>query len=188
MDTQLAEALQSGDYEAFEHVFESYWEKVFSYLSKKTHSTEAAKDLTQLVFIKLWKYRDAVSAGIPLNEQIFRKTKQVFIDWLRQEMRRRQHIAGPMELPDVQGNDTSHHRLEIRNDVANAIRSLPPKRKEIFELRHIYGYSYKEISELLGISTKTVDSQLTKANLQLRKILQTAIFSVVLQDVISHVK
>ncbi|WP_298708549.1 sigma-70 family RNA polymerase sigma factor [Chitinophaga sp.] len=188
MDTQLAEALQSGDYGAFEHVFENYWEKVFSYLSKKTHSTEAAKDLTQLVFIKLWNYRSGVSADIPLNEQIFRKTKQVFIDWLRQEMRRRQHIADTMELPDMQGNDAGHDRIEIRNDVANAIRLLPPKRKEIFELRHIYGYSYKEIAELLGISTKTVDSQLTKANLQLRKILQTAIFSVVLQDVISHVK
>ncbi len=59
MDTQKAVALQSGDYGAFGDVFEAYWEKVFSYLSKKTNSTEVAKDLTQLVFIKLWKYRRA---------------------------------------------------------------------------------------------------------------------------------
>lgn len=187
MDAQIAVALQSGDYEAFADVFENYWEKVFSYLSKKTNSTEVAKDLTQLVFIKLWKYRTSLSDSIPLNDQIFRKTKQVFIDWLRQEMRRRQHIADSVDIPDLQVAAPDHDRLDIRNDVANAIRLLPPKRKEIFELRHIYGYSYKEIAELLGISTKTVDSQLTKANLQLRKILQTAIFSVVIQDVISQV-
>ncbi len=131
--------------------------------------------------------QEGISIDIPINEQIFRKTKQVFIDWLRQETRRRQHITDSVEISDLQVAGPGHDRLEMRNDVANAIRSLPPKRKEIFELRHIYGYSYKEIAELLGISTKTVDSQLTKANLQLRKILQTAIFAAIVQDVISQV-
>ena len=187
MDTQRIAALKSGDYQVFAEVFECFWDKVYLYLVKKTHSPEAAKDLTQMVFIKLWRYRSSLSTDYTLNEQLFRKTKQVFIDWLRQETRRRQFLAGDVSITDLTLAGTAHEGIAISKDVVNAIQTLPPKRKEIFELRHIYGYSYKEIAELLGISTKTVDNQLLKANVQLRKLLQTAIYTAVINEILHHV-
>ena len=186
MDAHRVVALQSGDYSAFTDVFGMFWGKVYDYLVRKTHSPEAAKDLTQLVFIKIWKYRATLATDVPLNEQIFRKTKQVFIDWLRQEARKRQHFPDFAELPDIAVPGSADIAFEMRTDVQSALKTLPPKRKEIFELRHIYGYSYKEISELLGISTKTVDSQLVKANIQLRKILQTSIYLAVISHIVQE--
>lgn len=82
-------ALKTGSEAAFKAVFESSWDKVYHYLWNKTRDVEQAKDLTQLVFIKLWRYKHSLSDELPLDKQIFRKTKQVFIDWLRQEMRKR---------------------------------------------------------------------------------------------------
>lgn len=169
-------ALKAGSNAAFKAVFESSWEKVYRYLSNKTGDADQAKDLTQLVFIKLWTYRLSLSDEIPLDTQIFRKTKQVLIDWLRGEMRKRE-LTSLKSLETVDsGWDQISHQTDITNHLFWAIEKLPPKRKEIFELRHIQGYSYKEIAERLGISTKTIDSQLVKANIQLRKILQLSIW------------
>lgn len=182
MDINSVRALQEGDVQVFNDVFEMYWEKVYIYLAKKTGNNDAAKDLTQLVFIKLWKYKHQLTDQISLNEQIFRKSKQIFIDWLRQELRTRARLVLPETLPELAHFDTSLENSEIRRDIYNALQSLPPRRKEIFELKHIHGYSYKEIASLLGISTKTIDNQLHKANLQLRKILHAAIYMAVLSE------
>ncbi|MDQ0965210.1 RNA polymerase sigma factor (sigma-70 family) [Flavobacterium sp. W4I14] len=172
-------ALKTGSEAAFKAVFESSWDKVYRYLWNKTQDVEQAKDLTQLVFIKLWRYKHSLSDELPLDKQIFRKTKQVFIDWLRQEMRKREHLEANCINSIDAGWDQINHQIDVADHVYWAIDKLPPKRKEIFELRHIHGYSYKEIAEKLGISTKTIDSQLVKANSQLRKILQLSIWAVI---------
>ncbi|HEX7757325.1 MAG TPA: RNA polymerase sigma factor [Niabella sp.] len=186
METKRVCALRNGDYQAFSEVFDCFWDKVYSYLAQKTKNTEAAKDLTQLVFIKLWKYRHTLTEDVSLNEQIFRKTKQIFIDWLRQELRKRKYLVEKENLTELYVPVQEHENIGLRNDVLKALRTLPPKRKEIFELRHIYGYSYKEIAKLLGISVKTVDNQLLKANQQLRKMLQLSVFAAISSDILIH--
>lgn len=162
-------ALKHGNHKAFADVFDAWKHKVYHYFLKKTEQPELAKDLTQYVFLKLWKYRHQISDSVSLDQQIFQKARQVYIDWLKKEATFRQHfdvdqVGIPTELAD-------HQKTELRSTIAAAIETLPEKRKKIFELKHVYGYSYKEISEYMGISVKTVDSQLLKALTQLRKTL-----------------
>lgn len=167
------DSLIRGSYPAFTEVFDLWWEKVYGYFLKKTKDANQAKDLTQELFIKLWKYRAQLSQEITLDEQIFKKARQVWIDWLRWESRRRQYF----ETSDFSVvNDQAQKESPVfESDIYRAIGKLPSKRKEIFELKHIHGYSYREIADYLGISIKTVDNQLLKANTQLRKILQATI-------------
>ncbi len=185
MSTEKNKALINGSEIVFNEVFEMYWYKVYTYLVKKTKSTESAKDLTQLVFIKLWKYRHHISEDIPLNKQIFRKTKQILIDWLRQESRRRSRFTANTALTQNIIADLAIENIDRNTDLLNAIVTLPPKRKEIFELKHIHGYSYQEIAQLMGISPKTVDNQLSKANLHLRKILHASIQAAIAGGILS---
>ena len=184
MSTENNKALINGSESAFNEVFELFWEKVYTYFVKKTRSTESAEDLTQLVFIKLWKYRHHISEDIPLNKQIFRKTKQILIDWLRQESRRRSQFTSNTVFTQNVINDQTIENADLNTDLLNAIVTLPPKRKEIFELKHIYGYSYQEIAKLMGISPKTVDNQLSKANLHLRKILHASIQATIVSGIL----
>mgnify|MGYP003575730790 CR=1 FL=1 len=186
MSTGKNKALINGSESVFNEVFETYWEKVYTYFVKKTKNTESAKDLTQLVFIKLWKYRDDISEEVPLNQQIFRKTKQILIDWLRQESRRRSRFTENTITAQNLMTDQPIEKAELNTDLLNAIITLPPKRKEIFELKHIYGYSYQEIANLMGISPKTVDNQLSKANLHLRKILHASIQAILASDILNR--
>jgi RNA polymerase sigma-70 factor (family 1) len=167
----MISSLKEGNSKAFTDVFDLWKDKVYSYFLKKTKQQEAAKELTQDTFIKLWKYRAQMDTTVSLDQQIFQKARQIYIDWLRKETSYRRHFDTPENIPlepTASINAASH---ELRDAIHTALNSLPEKRKQIFELKHVYGYSYKEIAESLGISVKTVDSQLLKALSQLRKSL-----------------
>lgn len=170
-------ALKAGDHKAFTEVFDAWKHKIHHYFLKKTAQPEAAKDLTQQVFMKLWNYRDQLSEHFSLDQQLFQKARQVYIDWLKKEATYRQHFEGKQEAALPAAAVYSLHS-ETQSAISAAIDTLPAKRKKIFELKHIHGYSYKEIAEFMGISQKTVDSQLLKALTQLRKTLTGSQFLV----------
>lgn len=167
----MISSLKEGNYKAFTEVFDAWKHKVYSYFLKKTKQGDAAKELTQDTFIKLWKYRELMDETVGLDQQIFQKARQIYIDWLRKESSYRQHFDTPENIPFEPSSPINNDSHELRDAIHIALNSLPAKRKQIFELKHVYGYSYKEISKSLGISVKTVDSQLLKALSQLRKTL-----------------
>ncbi|WP_207510538.1 RNA polymerase sigma factor [Longitalea luteola] len=175
----MLSSLKEGNHNAFTDVFDIWKHKVYSYFLKKTKQAEIAKELTQDTFIKLWKYRAQMDEAMGLDQQIFQKARQVYIDWLRKEASYRQHFYTPENIL-TQSSSTGHNNShEIRDAIHSALNRLPEKRKQIFELKHVHGYSYKEIAQLLGISTKTVDSQLLKALSQLRKTLSNSQFVII---------
>lgn len=166
--------LKEGNHQAFTDVYDKWKRKVYHYCLKRTQDTEAAKDLTQQSFIKLWKYRRQLDESISLERQLFQKVRQVYLDWLKKEAQRRKHFA---ESPDTKENAPVYQmNPELRSTLSAALNQLPEKRKKIFELKHIHGYTYKEIAEALGISVKTVDNQLLKAIHELRKSLSSSQF------------
>jgi RNA polymerase sigma factor (sigma-70 family) len=63
-------------------------------------------------------------------------------------------------------------RREITKEVNEAIRRLPPRQRDIAELRLLYHYTYKEVAEALGIADGNVKSQLNRACKKLRKIVE----------------
>lgn len=175
MEVNNIKSLQNGCHDTFSEIFDTHWDKVYYYLLTRTKDIEHSIELTQQVFIKLWRYRESVSEEIPLDKQLFKKSRQIYIDWLRQEARKREYLISIDETFDVPKTDNIENIYSLKYDLNKAIETLPKRRREIFELKHIYGYSYKEIAEQLGVSTKTIDNQLLKANIQLRKILSTSI-------------
>lgn len=171
MELQNLQKLKDGNHRVFSDLYECFYQKVFGYFMLKSRMEDVAQELTQQTFIKLWQYRSSIDLGLPIDQQLFQKARQVFIDWLRKEAIYRKHIA---ETP-VEG--VFEHRSDVaiepvvglKQSLSVAINSLPEKRKEAFELKHIYGLSYKEIAAIMDISVKTVDNHLLKATAQLRK-------------------
>ena len=158
-------ALKNGDHKVFGEIFDAWHRRVYRYFLKKTSDEFAAKDLTQQVFIKLWHYRSQVTTELSIDEQLFKKARLIYIDWLRKEATYRKHFSNE-EIQELPQYAVTEERLELQQ----ALSYLPAKRKTVFELKHIHGLSYKEIAAQLGISIKTVDNHLLKATAQLRKV------------------
>lgn len=163
--------LQNGDQQVFREIYDEWNKKVFFYFLKKTNDDYAAKELTQQTFIKLWQYKDSISADHSIDQQIFQKARLTFIDWLRKEATHRKYFT--YDMPDsaqIAGENNSGATEEMQQSLDLSLNSLPEKRRKVFELKHIHGHSYKEIAKLLGISIKTVDNHLLKAAAQLKKV------------------
>ncbi|WP_207424353.1 RNA polymerase sigma factor [Desertivirga brevis] len=174
MQKELVELLQKGDHNAFEEVYIQWHKKVYYYFLKKTNESEQAKDLTQMTFVNFWKYRASITAEYTIEVLLFNKVKFVYIDWLRKNANERklasEHEADLHYDNSLSSPDTS---FELSQSILTAINSLPEMRKKVFKLKHLDGYSYKEIASSLGISPKTVDNHLLQATRQMKRIMSS---------------
>lgn len=152
----------------FENIFYEYFDRVYSGFLKKTGEAYVAEELTQITFIKIWQYRDSFSFELPVLQQINRKAKQVFIDWLRKEAHLRKLAS---EIKPVTLDAVPSTELELKDRLQHSIDRLPAMRRRVFTMTYIEGFSHKEVAARLGISVKTVDVHVANALRDLRKYL-----------------
>jgi RNA polymerase sigma factor (sigma-70 family) len=162
--------LKEGNHQVFKMIYEDWSPKVYYYFMKKLNNEEFSKELTQQVFIKLWHYRHLLSTDYTFDQQLFQKARLIYIDWLRSQATQRKHFVSDPALAQEISTDSGGSNFELTQNIASSLESLPPKRRKVFELKHLHGYSYKEIAEHLGITVKTVDNHLLKAASQLKKV------------------
>lgn len=161
--------LKNGDHQVFKMIYDTWSGKVYYYFLQKNRDENIAKELTQQVFIKLWKYKESLSPELNIDQQLFQKARLIYIDWLRTEATKRKYFSGsPEDAPEIMVGPAQD--LESQQYINNSLKTLPPKMRKVFELKHLHGFSYKEIAEQLGITTKTVDNHLLKATSHLKKV------------------
>ena len=163
--------LKEGDLIVFNKVYEAFHGRLYHYVLAKTGSLFQAEEITQLTFIKLWKYRQNLKEDILLDIQIFRIARTTLIDQLRQ-------VSGYEKMQTLLTGKThenaawnhgpeSLQEKEILFKLKTAISRLPPMQKKVFEMSRLQQLNYKEIASLQSIRLKTVENHMTQA---LRKI------------------
>ena len=148
----------------FREIFDEYQHPLYQFLLQKIGSEFQAREIVQLSFIKLWKYRHQLDPGIDISIQLFRIAKTVLIDEIRKIQTRDKHHKMIPETPhhsDDLLNNIAYK--ETRSKLARIVSLLPPKRREVFELSKIHCHSNREIAEILAISPKTVENHITLA-------------------------
>ncbi|MCK7557511.1 sigma-70 family RNA polymerase sigma factor [Chitinophaga sedimenti] len=156
--------LRNNSETAFESIFVEYRFPLYSFLLRKIASDFVAREVVQLTFIKLWRYRHHLDPNMDIAIQLFRMAKTTLIDELRKIQVREKHYAA-MPLPAVATDhvmDTVNCN-DVKNRLAKLLELLPPKRREVFELSRLHCRSNSEIAEILSISPKTVENHLTLA-------------------------
>ena len=174
IDGRVIEACQQGDRAAFQLLFETYKDKVFSIAVYSTGGDRAvADDVTQQIFLKLfsairqfrgdsefttWLYRLVVNAC--MDE---RRRRRRWLPWGETVTMRHHGEKKPQEK--------EYARLELAEAVQAAIGELKPKFRLPILLKYIEGLSYEEIATVLGCSKGTVASRLNRGHSQLAKRL-----------------
>ncbi|MGN6618735.1 MAG: RNA polymerase sigma factor [Ilyomonas sp.] len=164
----MIDAIKQGDELAYEQAYILYRQKVYAYFFKKTTSSEDAKDLLQITFFKLWKYRSSLNNTYSLEQHLFHIARTVYIDHLRAENKAAK-IKKAVTETSREVSSTSIN-FDVNASLQNALSSMPELRKKVFQLIRLQGYSYKEVAEMLSISVKSVDNNLTKALRHLKKV------------------
>jgi RNA polymerase sigma-70 factor (family 1) len=168
----ILENIKSGNIHVFTEVYHQYVEQVWLYVYKYTHSRFIAEEVSQLTFIKLWEKKDKLSSEYNISIQIFRIAKSLTIDLLRKESKQyTEEISLTSLSEDLYTLPTDIDLKEKLKIALDTIATMPPIRKKVVTLSRMEGKTYKEISEHLHISEKTVESHLYKAMKQLKKVV-----------------
>ncbi|MBE9600794.1 RNA polymerase sigma factor [Pedobacter sp. MC2016-24] len=172
--------IKKGDHLAFEMVFKLFHKKLYAYFLKKTASEDMAQELTQLAFIKLWGFKHTLSETIELDHQLFRIAKTTLLDYFKKQANDERNLKLyynrlSEDAADQNQNFETNQQLEV------ALSLLPPTRKKVFILNRLQGYSYKEISEQLSISPRTVEKHISLALKQLNGYAYLPMFILVVK-------
>ena len=162
-NSQLRE--KRSDDEAFEQLFKTHYEGLcrlaFSYVS----SQATAKNLVQDVFFSLWKRRRELGLDSDIKGYLIKAVRNEALKHLEHQTVVRQYAEKHKGDQSYSSESPSYHfRLEELNKaIQEGLESLPPRRREIFLLSRQHGLTYSEIADLLGISVKTVETQMSRA-------------------------
>ena len=163
-DRELLQRIQAGDEGAYDVAFRTWYPVLVRVASALLREVDAAEEVAQDVMLELWRRRAVMDAGVSLRAYLLRSVRNSAINHLRHLRVRRDTENDVEALYDAPlGADQPIVAQELSEAVQVALRDLPPRCREVFELSRVNGLRYAEIAEALGISQKTVEAQMGKA-------------------------
>lgn len=153
--------------ELFEELFNQYSKPLFYYAAKFVED-EAARDIIQDVFAKLWSDQK-ITIKLSLNSFLFTMVRNSCLQYLEKQKVRNKYLESTKlklqeeELQFYMHEKTSLIEQELENKLNEVLESLPERCKQIFMMSRFENKKNKEIAEELDISTKAVEKQITKA-------------------------
>lgn len=165
--------LADGDAAALSELLDLFWAPLVRYAIRVLGTQDAAEDVVQEAFIRLWETREQLDAGKSVRGFLYRIVHNRTVDELRRRRLRGDRsirLRAALPTPPTPAELTQAGQLEAA--AAHAIEALADRRREVFVLAHLHGLSYREISEALGISPRTVANHMTLALRELRIALR----------------
>ena len=187
-DAALVAALKAGSEEAFAVLIAQYSQPVYSLIARSLRDPADAADVTQEVFLKVFRSIRSFHEEASLRTWLYRIALREASNqrrWWTRHKRQEMTIDEPIESEDGEGitlaatlmdaglSPCDHAQQgEIKARVEDALRKLPEAFRSVVILREIEGFAYEEIAEILDVPTGTVKSRLTRGRAALKEILQ----------------
>ena len=173
-DYELTQAIASGAVSSIGDLYERHRPKVYSVCLRMTGNTNDAEDLTQEIFIHLFRKIGTFRGDAAFTTWLHRLTVNHVLMHFRKRRVRSELVTEDRSLPTqvVPGSrDPRRMRVVDRILLSEVIAKLPEGYREAFVMHDIEGLEHNEIAQRRGRSAGTSKSQLHKARIKLRKIL-----------------
>ncbi|HTK38366.1 MAG TPA: sigma-70 family RNA polymerase sigma factor [Pyrinomonadaceae bacterium] len=173
-DIDLCRLASAGNLAAFELIYQRYHRRTYSLTLRMTNSQTEAEDLTQEVFIQLFRKIGSFRGDSAFSTWLHRLTVNQVLMHFRRRSVKNEKTSDDGEMPEQTVNGTSNpNKMPVIDRIAlkKAIGELPNGYRNVFVLHDIEGFEHDEVARLLGISIGTSKSQLHKARLKLRGLL-----------------
>lgn len=174
-DFELTKKAAAGDVAAFEQIYRRHFRRVYSICLRMTGNAVEAEDLTQDVFVHLFKRIGSFRGESAFTTWLHRLTVNHVLMHFRKRSTKSEITTEEGETPEqiVRGTENPN-AMPIVDRIAleKAIEQLPPGYRTVFVLHDVEGYEHEEIARMLGFAEGTSKSQLHKARLKLRNLIR----------------
>lgn len=171
IDTALVRACQRGDIEAFEQIFRVYRNPVFRLAYRFTGNRDDAEDLTQEIFLKVFENIGSFRYESSFATWLYRIAVNTCMNFQRDKK-----PAESLGVTDDLGSSVSPEAIcergELQRKIEAEIASLPNPLKIAFLLVVVEGMTYREASEILGLSVDALRMRVSRARQILREKLK----------------
>lgn len=168
----LLSAIQNGDLKAYGILFRRYYPMLCAYATRFVELKDA-EEIVKDVMLWLWETRQTQTFETSLSQYLFRT---VYHRAINQIVRHQSQLrADTLFYENMQEmlQDTDFYQLEeLQKRIKEAVEALPPTYREAFVMHRFENKSYKDIAEILQVSSKTVDYRIQQALKQLRITLK----------------
>ena len=169
----LIEQCLAGDQAAWEQIVRQNWRKVFNVAYKFVGRHDEAEDLTQDIFLKIFKALKTFDRRANFQTWIISISRNLCIDHYRSVRKERQTIARDVDANDLQpattdrGPYASAEHQDLRAQLRQALATLPITLRTAVVLRDLQELSYQEIADRLGLPEGTVKSRINRGRIEL---------------------
>ena len=163
-DREFIWQLKQGDSKAFTYLYQKYWHQVYNFSRLYLSNRFIAEEIVQEVFTKVWEYHEFIKEGENFKGFLFITTRNLIFNQYRKKVN--EDFYKMTVLSAIEDSYNIEEEIEAANlseYIDQLIEELPSRCREIFNLSRKEHKSYKEIAEILKISEKTVENQISKA-------------------------
>ncbi len=178
-DVALIERCLRKDQSAWEGIVARYKRKVFHIAYKFTGKHDEAEDLSQEIFLKLFRSLDKFNRDADFSTWLSSVARNYCIDHYRASKREKQVVVEDLVAMDLApaASGNPHRALEDRDRrsfLRRGLELLPEKLREAVILRDLQGLSYQEMADRLGLPEGTVKSRINRGREELARLLLRA--------------
>ncbi len=167
----MIERLKAGEEAAFQSLFRDYYPPLCVYAQRLTGDADTAREVVQNLFVRLYEGRHTWPAPGSLKSYLYAAVRNACLNqWKRDQARHRHHEQLLYEAPAGEDTDALV-QLELEEKIWHAVQDLPEQCRKIFRMNRFEDKKNKQIAEELGISVRTVETQISKALRLLRQAL-----------------
>jgi RNA polymerase sigma-70 factor (family 1) len=175
IESLLLKISEHDDEKAFKQLFDLFSGRLFRFSQTFLKNKLLAEEVVSDVFFKLWINRSSLASFSNIKAYVFKATYNTTLNYM-DEVRRERAVS----LEDIEVDlgidhicpETDLINKELKQIIEQAIDSLPPRCKLIYQMAKVEQMKYKEIASLLDISVKTIDHQLTIAIKKIGEIIR----------------
>jgi RNA polymerase sigma-70 factor (ECF subfamily) len=163
----------AGDRRAFERLYRTHVDRVYSLCARMVNDRLRAEELTQDVFVRVWMKLGQFRGQSTFGTWLHRLAVNVVLNERKTDKRRMNRVEDVEEFEELGGGKADRDTSPaLAIDLEAAIALLPPGARKVFVLHDVEGFTHEEIGEMLGVTPGGTKAQLHRARLLLRKALQ----------------
>lgn len=168
-EEQLLDSLKDNNEIAFSSLFKTYYKDLVLFSGTFIKDKAVCEDIVQNIFLNLWVERFDLDIKTSLKSYLLQSVKNKCFDELRHKK-----VVDSYIMSYMHNIDPENYILysDLQKHLQEAIDKLPPKYRESFILSRYKNLKYKEISEQLNVSVRTVEERISKALMLLRVSLK----------------